>query len=296
MVIIMKKILCNKIDIVIFVSFIVYIIYIILFVITYLVVAKTLGLLYANSIVIPVMLIISTITNILCINKRISKYGKYIYIENNTIIYNEEIKIPLLLLKEIVYIEGYGRPPSLNFYLINDNDEMIYISKRITRKIEKELTLEIKYDINGLTDKFKDNCNSLKLEIKQFIKKHYLRILLAILGLVLTILSFYLNNIFNKNIILIIILSILCFICGFIQLYFLYISEEQVDHFTRVFLSIFFNIFIIFIGSIFFVSTSNPLLNEDPSIYCMFYAIFLFPSFVTIIILIIFILFILSYA
>ena len=291
----MKKILCNKENCVAIVLFITTTFFLTLFLSSYFIVGKNFGFNYSNLIVLPLVIILYIITSYYSLKKYIRKYGHYFYIENNIVIY-ENIQISLLLVKEIIFRGGFSVPEALNFYLINDNDQMIYMSLKTVKKIQKEYNLDIKYDINGFKKEMKNGFNDLCKIIINFIKKNYLRIILAIVGLLVTIGSFILTNIYNKNIFLIISLSIVCIILGIVQLYFFYITDDKADKFTRLFISIFGSCFMIFLLSIFFVATSRGLLHEEPSFYCLAYAIYLYPSFVTIIILIFIMIAILSYS
>lgn len=291
----MKKILCNKENCVAIVLFITTTFFLTLFLSSYFIVGKNFGFNYSNLIVLPLVIILYIITSYYSLKKYIRKYGHYFYIENNIVIY-ENIQISLLLVKEIIFRGGFSVPEALNFYLINDNDQMIYMSLKTVKKIQKEYNLDIKYDINGFKKEMKNGFNDLCKIIINFIKKNYLRIILAIVGLLVTIGSFILTNIYNKNIFLIISLSIVCIILGIVQLYFFYITDDKADKFTRIFISIFGSCFMIFLLTIFFVATSSGLLHEEPSFYCLAYAIYLYPSFVTIIILIFIMIAILLYS
>ncbi len=131
--------------------------------------------------------------------------------------------------------------------------------------------------------------------IKFFIENKY-KILFAILGLGLTILSFVLYENNKEKNWLTVILSLSCFVLGAIQVYALYISQKEFDLLSNLLLSIIaVALFIIVVFTL--VTLVCIVMVKIPfSFDFLLYAIFLLPSFVVVIMIVILLLMILSYA
>lgn len=274
----MKKILCNKLGIILVINSILISIYVFLIPLTYLIFQKSLGNKLVTQVFLPIYAVLYIILHIYFYKKNIKKYGIYMYVENDTIVYNNKVFIPKIMITKIVYQAINMDEKTLIFYLCDDSVEEMYMRKNVVKKISKQFNLNIIYDKEA-RKKYKENKKkSNKQEISNFFKNNKYIILSCIIGLILTVLSFVLHYKIN-NVTIKVIMCLLCVACGWGQFFFLYVIKIDKDILTRIIVSTIASIAVIIIMTIVGIGISHNM-NAEITADCIFFAIYLFPSFV----------------
>ena len=269
----MKKILCNKLGIILVINSILISIYVFLIPLTYLIFQKSLGNKLVTQVFLPIYAVLYIILHIYFYKKNIKKYGIYMYVENDTIVYNNKVFIPKIMITKIVYQAINMDEKTLIFYLCDDSVEEMYMRKNVVKKISKQLNLNIIYDKEA-RKKYKENKKkSNKQEISNFFKNNKYIILSCIIGLILTVLSFVLHYKIN-NVTIKVIMCLFCVACGWGQFFFLYVIKIDKDILTRIA-----SIAVIILMTIVAIGISHNM-NAEINADCIFFAIYLFPSFV----------------
>ena len=131
--------------------------------------------------------------------------------------------------------------------------------------------------------------------MKNFFKENWRRIILAIAGLILTIIAFTLHFQINKTW-LIVVISICCFLLGSTQMYNLYIKQKEFDILSSLIITFFASFVFIVVVFAIIVLVCMVSLKEPFSFVFLLYALYLYPSFVIVILIIMLLLMMLSYA
>ena len=277
----MKKVLCNKISIILLLNGLLITIYTFLVPLIYMIFQNSLGNKLITIIFIPILVILYIVLHILWYKRFAKKMGKYIWKENNTIIYDNKIFIPTILILKIVYKLKYSNPPQLLFYLCDDTIQTIYISKIALKKVIKELKLTVIYKVKDkeiIKKERKQKITDNEKTVKTFIKDNKLAIIFFTIGLVLTVVSFILHNKYN-NIAIKTILIVLCVVSGWLQLFCVYVKKIDRDVLARIIVSTIATIVILVIMTLLIMLLFNDMDAEITS-DCIFIVIYLFPSFI----------------
>lgn len=276
----MKKVLCNKIFVLIVVNSILLLIYAFLIPITYVIFGRRLGNLNVTYIFIPIYALLYVILHIVLFKKISKKMGIYMFMSNNTITYNNKIYIPRIMITKIIYRPINIDEKTLEFHLCDGTVEQMYMSKYALKQVIKAFDLNVIHDKES-RKKYKINKREQnKLEITSFLRKNKYPIIFCIIGLILTIASFILHNKINNNLLKTII-CIMCIACGWSQLYLFYVRKIEDDVFTRIVISTIAAVVILVIMSILLMLLLNDI-NEVINLDCILFTIYLFPSFIII--------------
>jgi len=243
-------------------------------------------------------IVFPTLLTILLSEMHVKKYGKYIKINDRCLIYDDEINIPYLLIKRIEYKKEKDKPKTLYFYMVNDNIEQFTFDKKVVKQIEQLINIPVEYNlkIKKVKVPFKIKWNNFINKIKTLIKENYIEILFVSIGLIITIISFIIHTNNKTHIIINIILSIICFIFGVLEFYYICFTKEKYDQFTRITMSIVASILFIIIVSLLLLLFICEVLKQEATAYVLLWSVYLLPSFVVVIAIVLLIIAALSYA
>ena len=235
------------------------------------------------GIMFPSSILLTILTTLLLSKEYLKKYAKYIEIDKQKIVYDNNLTIPIFLIKKIVYKKERNEAKTLWFYMANDNIDKIILSKRVVKLLQKEINIKIEYDLKIPKVPFKQKIKELYTSLNKKIKEYKRIIIFAIIGLGLTIISFILHARFNKNVILDIILALITFTYGIIQFYYAYFSKTDFDKFEKIFFSIGSAILFIVIVSLLILIGMCVMLDLSATIYILLWSCFLIPSFIIVV-------------
>lgn len=292
----MKKICTNKSDIYAIYGCIFFIISIVGLLITLSILAEDNDYGKNALISLSIFIIVSIILTILCSELHLKKYGKYIEINDKCLVYNEEINIPIFLIKKIEYKKEKDQPRTLYFYMVNDNIEKFTFTKKVVKEIENSVNIPIEYNLKLPKTPLKQKWKNFINKIKKLVKENYIIIIFTTIGLAITITSFIIHVKHQQNTIINIILVLISLTFGTTQFYYAYFIEKEYDKFTRIIMSLFVSILFIIIVSLLILLFVCLVLKLEATIFVLLWATFLLPSFLIVVGIIMLILVGLSYA
>lgn len=202
---------------------------------------------------------------------------------------DDSFKISLDSIDYFSYMHSVNGFYDLSINLLSGSSKSINLTKGVIKKIAKISKKRLKYYKNNDVKTVGESFTEWFKELKESIIENRYKILVSIIGLIVTVLFILIYSNFN-NLILTIILCSFSFVFACVQLYFLYFKELEKN--GRLIFSI---IFILVIGLIFFGIACILFHNVFNVIDILIYTIFVLPSFVIVIMLILFLLAALSY-
>ena len=291
----MKKICTNKSDI--------YAIYgVIFFMISFFVYFAILATLLEKHSDWPIIVIttvfwitIPTFLTILFSEIHLKKHGKYIEVKDNSLVYNDELYIPFLLIKKIEYKKEKDQPKTLYFYMVNNNVEKFTFTKKVVKEIEQLIDIPIEYNLKVKKIPFKTKWHNFINKIKTFLKEYKIIIIFTILGLIITVVSFIIHANNKNNVLINVILGIICFAFGSVQFYYAYFVEKDYDKFTRKVMAVFASIVFIIIVAL-LILIGMAIVKVEVTAFVLLWALYLLPSFLIVVGIVILIIVGLSYA
>ena len=248
-----------------------------------------------GSAFLPSLLI--SVFNILLIIMAVVIYYKLLSKSKNKIIINEEFlihknkqteeQIKITFISRIEYDHIGFLYCKLIVNYLNDSKYEFLVNKYMIKRLEKELNIEV-ININ--------NKGQNKTSFKNTFKDNKEIILGAITGLILTVVSIIMYVNYQNRICLTVLLSVVCLIHAGYQGYSFYIKDKSFDRISKLVLTILF--LVLFVAIIFTLITvySMASLKKPFTVDYVFYALFVTPSFLIIIILLCLLLMGLSYS
>ncbi len=196
----------------------------------------------------------------------------------------ENITIDITKIISVNSIINANSNYSLSFKYIND---IVLSLKSITKSTYKFIAKRIPL-VPPIPKKIKEKRITTKqflIQSKEKVIKNIDKIITAIIGLGVSILSISLYVNYKTSLFVIVFCSIICFIFGVFEFYFVYVrkSHEYKDKITQIVLSILFTLIYHVIVFVIMVVLCCVLASKPFTVDLLFYTIFSYPSFVIVI-------------
>ena len=284
----MKKIYCNKILIPSFV-----IMFFIFFDITYFVAILD-NHPDTNILLITIINIIINLVGIPLISYLfIRRFSRVIILSKEKFEFigkDESYDIKLSTIKNYMYSESINGFYTFTINQYGENTKEINLTKGVIKKIARLTKKELIYIKNDEVKSFKQELKEKLIEFKKFIYENLVRIIVAIIGVIISVVAILLHE-FVGNIYITIGSCIICYLYAVGQLLFLYLEEYTIR--DKILMSIIGPLVIFSIMFIVgFLIFHKVFIVTDVLLYCAF----ILPAFVVVILIVLLIIAALSYA
>lgn len=203
---------------------------------------------------------------------------------------DESYDIKLSTIKNYMYSESINGFYTFTINQYGENTKEINLTKGVIKKIARLTKKEFIYIKNDEVKSFKQELKEKLIEFKKFIYENLVRIIVAIIGVIISVVAILLHE-FVGNIYITIGSCIICYLYAVGQLLFLYLEEYTIrDKILTsiigplVIFSIMFIVGLLIFHKVFIVT--------DVLLYCTF----ILPAFVVVILMVLLIIAALSYA
>ena len=284
----MKKIYCNKILIPSFV-----IMFFIFFDITYFVAILD-NHPDTNILLITIINIIINLVGIPLISYLfIRRFSRVIILSKEKFEFigkDESYDIKLSTIKNYMYSESINGFYTFTINQYGEYTKEINLTKGVIKKIARLTKKELIYIKNDEVKSFKQELKEKLIEFKKFIYENLVRIIVAIIGVIISVVAILLHE-FVGNIYITIGSCIICYLYAVGQLFFLYLEEYTIR--DKILMSIIGPLVIFSIMFIVgFLIFHKVFIVTDVLLYCTF----ILPAFVVVILMVLLIIAALSYA